>query len=76
MFLTCYIKNMGDYLLGLISRRKSNWSHLGSSPRLPTENYALKEIFMEKYVPETAEEFNSKLARAKRMISEESLKFQ
>ena len=29
---------------------------------------------MEKYVPETAEEFNSKIARAKRMISEESLK--
>ena len=29
---------------------------------------------MEKYVPETAEEFNSKLARAERIVNDEGLK--
>ena len=29
---------------------------------------------MEKYVPETVEEFNSKLARAERMVNDEGLK--
>jgi hypothetical protein len=32
------IPTIGNYLLALIKRRKSNWLHVGSIPMLPTKN--------------------------------------